>query len=75
MCSANAAEPWPTLCLDKAVLGHRTTMVVTLQNHSGIPTVLQVSRGGAATHSAVSGHGGGGGDANSEEWVCTSGKA
>ena len=25
-------------------------MVVTLQNHSGIPTVRQVSRGGAATH-------------------------
>ena len=25
-------------------------MVVTLQNHSGIPTVLEVSRGGAATH-------------------------
>ena len=22
-----------TLCLDQAVLGHKTTMVVTLQNH------------------------------------------
>ena len=25
-------------------------MVITLQNHSGIPTVQQVSRAGAATH-------------------------
>ena len=33
-----------------ALFGHRTTMVVTLQNHSGIPTVLQVSCGGAVTH-------------------------
>ena len=32
------------------VLGHRTTTVVTLQNHSGIPTERRVSRNGAATH-------------------------
>ena len=31
-------------------VGHRTTMAITLQNPSGIPTVLHVSRGGAATH-------------------------
>ena len=33
-----------------AVLDHNSRMVVSPQNHSGIPTVLQVSRGGAATH-------------------------
>ena len=27
------------------LLGHNSTMVVTLQNHSGIPAVLHVSRG------------------------------
>ena len=32
------------------LLGHRPKMVVTLQNHSGIATVLEVSRGGAVTH-------------------------
>ena len=32
------------------VHSHKPTMVVTLQNHSGIPTVLHVSRVGAATH-------------------------
>ena len=31
------------------LLGHTSTMVVTLQNPSGIPTVLHVSRGEAAT--------------------------
>ena len=31
-------------------LGHRLTMIVNLQTHSGIPTVLQVSRGRVATH-------------------------
>ena len=34
----------------QAVFGHKLTMVVTLQNHSGIPTVLQVSHGEAAAH-------------------------
>ena len=33
-----------------ALLGHRTMMVVTLQNHSGIPTVQHASCSGAATH-------------------------
>ena len=32
------------------LLRHRTTMAVTLQNLSGIPPVLQVSRSGAVTH-------------------------
>ena len=32
------------------LLGHKLTMVVILQDHSGIPTVLHVSRGGAVTH-------------------------
>ena len=35
--------------LKTAWLGHKSTMVVALQNHSGIPTVLHVSRGMAWT--------------------------
>mmetsp|Transcript_2234 Transcript_2234/g.4118 ORF Transcript_2234/g.4118 Transcript_2234/m.4118 type:complete len:111 (-) Transcript_2234:107-439(-) len=33
----------------KAQLGHRTTMIVTLRNTTGIPTVQQVSHGRAVT--------------------------
>ena len=42
--------PTPGVAWTWALFGHRSTRVVALQNHSGIPTALQVSRGGAATH-------------------------
>ena len=45
----------------QGLLGHNAMMVVTLQNHSGIPTVLQVSRTETATHIVNLGVRGGGG--------------
>ena len=48
------------------LLGHRSTMVVTLQSHSGIPTVLQVSRGGAYSIVAWTT---GGGDTSGTSWA------
>ena len=46
-----------SLCLDKPVLGHRSVIIITLQNHSGIRTVLHVSAGGVRIRTREGGGG------------------
>ena len=42
-------DPTPSVAWTWALLGHRTTVAVPLQHHSGTPRARDVSRGGAAT--------------------------
>ena len=48
----NSTDPPPRVAWTRALLGHKSA-TVTLQNRSGTPTGLQVSRGGAPTHIAA----------------------
>ena len=41
----NLAVPPPAVAWTWALLGHRTAMVITLQNHFGTPTALQSVKG------------------------------